>query len=181
MPRKSREPEIQADPTVTRTKAWGDYFEQLLIDHNYQTRTLLASRADIARFTGLSAVTIGDWLNRKAVPSRRTSTLIALKFQRPLLEVLTSAGYPPNDEERYATLESVISTVETADLREKERASLVDALRVAMSPRFMTSVDAEEWRVMVVHLLNQSFTPLSKAKKIAAIVDLWRAEAGVSA
>lgn len=74
--------------------------------------------------------------------------------------------------------DSLAQTIEHSDLPADQRDPLLAALREAASPAFMAGEDATEWREMVFHILQQAFTPISKAQKIAAMVALWQRERG---
>jgi len=50
---------------------------------------------------------------------------------------------------------------------------VLSALYEASAPPFTTDASAAEWRELAALVLQQRATPLSKAERIAGIIDLW--------
>jgi len=130
---------------------------------------------------GVSDVTANDWLKGKTLPRREQCLRIAHVFGKLPTEVLEAAGYPATQGDSYNTYAGLMRAVETDTSWPPEKRAHVDkALIEAISPPFTTHDDAAEWRELSRLVLHQKASALSKAERIAGIIDLWHRQAGTS-
>jgi len=160
-----------------RARAFAAYLKERLIDYQYRTRVWVTSATEVGRMLGVSDVTANDWLRGKTLPRREQCVRIAHTLGLSAVDVLEAAGYPATQDDSYNTYATLIAAVEQQTEWPKEkRDALLAALFEAMSPPFTTDPAATEWRELAALVLQQKYTPASKAEKIAAILDLWHRE-----
>jgi hypothetical protein len=88
------------------------------------------------------------------------------------IEALEAAGYPASQDDSYNTYGVIITAVEQdTTLSEQKRQRLLKALYEILDPAFATN--AREWDELATLILHQKTPALSKAEKLAGIVDLW--------
>lgn len=157
-----------------RTQAFAAYLKGLIIDWQYKNRTWITSASELGRMLGVSDVTANDWLKGKTLPRREQCIRIADTLGVPMWDVLEGAGYSVTQDDSYNTFATIIGAVEKdTQWPEEKRKQVRDALIEAISPPFTTGSDAADWRDLANLVLQQKSSPLSKAEKIAGVIEIW--------
>lgn len=157
-----------------RAQKWSKYFRQLARDWQYQDANggrVFLSKSELGRLIKVSDVTVSQWWEGKAFPSRQNCALVAIAFGKSISPVLEAAGYIINQDDSYNTMNDIIKAVEKdSTLDSSERQRLYDALITTITPDWIAT--NPDWIELARVVLNQSLPLLTKAERIASIVEL---------
>jgi len=99
---------------------------------------------------------------------------IAHTFGVSSTDVLEAAGYPATQDDSYNTYANILRAVELdTTWSEQKRKRIQTAIIEAISPPFAFDANTAEWRGLATLVLQQRSSALSKAEKIAGIIELW--------
>jgi hypothetical protein len=175
MPKNRETNELVQEINQTRQQrahAFGVYLKGLVIDWQYRNREWITSATELGKILGVSDVTANDWIKGKTLPRREQVVRIASILRVSPVEALEAAGYPASQDDSYNTYAVIIAAVEQdTTLSEQKRQRLLKALFEILDPAFATQ--AREWDELATLILHQKASALSKAEKLAGIVDLW--------
>ena len=161
-----------------RGKKWGDYFRDLVRKWQYADETggrIFISRVELARLIGVSDVTIGYWTDGKRPPSRQHGMQVANAFNAPLHAIWEAAGINPLQDDSYNTANEILEAIAKAgDLSQEEKNRLQEALLLTLSPDWIR--DNPDWIELVRFVFNQKLPLVTKAQRIASIIDGWKQE-----
>jgi transcriptional regulator with XRE-family HTH domain len=157
-----------------RAQKWSEYFRQLVREWQYQDASggrIFLSKSELGRLIKVSDVTVSQWWEGRAFPSRQNCALVAIAFGKSISPVLDAAGYMINQDDSYNTMNEIMNAVERdMGLEPPEKKRLSDALIMTITPNWIAN--NPDWIDLVRVVLNQHLSLLIKAERIASIVEL---------